>query len=200
MRVSRQQAEKNREHVIDVASRLFRERGFDGIGLSDLMNAAGLTRGAFYGQFRSKADLEVRSSERAINENLYKLRQAVSADAARPLLALVTYYLSTTHRDATAGGCALAALGPDAAREGQHVRSVFTCGIEAHLELFRDVLGASAKPSGFDDAVGVLATLVGAIVLARTINDDALSREVLAAATRTLVTHYSSELGSDTNA
>ena len=63
MRVSRTQAEQNRQTVIDVASQLFREHGFDGIGLKDLMKAAGLTQGAFYKQFESKEDLAAQASK-----------------------------------------------------------------------------------------------------------------------------------------
>ena len=70
MRVSRAQAEKNRQTVIDVASQLFREHGFDGIGLKDLMEAAGLTQGAFYKQFASKDDLAAQASERASGERI----------------------------------------------------------------------------------------------------------------------------------
>src|SRR5438477_6001973 len=66
MRVSRVQAEENRQRVIDVASRLFREHGFDGIGLKDLMAGAGLTQGAFYKQFESKDDLAAQASKRAL--------------------------------------------------------------------------------------------------------------------------------------
>src|ERR1700704_6435267 len=66
MRVSRIQAAENRQTVINVASRLFRERGFDGIGLKDLMEGAGLTQGAFYKQFASKEDLAAQASKRAL--------------------------------------------------------------------------------------------------------------------------------------
>ncbi len=66
MRVSRAQAEENRQNVIDVASRLFREHGFDGIGLKDLMEGAGMTQGAFYKQFESKEDLVAAASARAL--------------------------------------------------------------------------------------------------------------------------------------
>ncbi|AEG48777.1 regulatory protein TetR [Sphingobium chlorophenolicum L-1] len=193
MRVSRKQAEMNREHVIDVASRLFREHGFDGIGLDDLMKGAGLTRGAFYGQFPSKAALAEEASERALTQSVNKLADAVSADADRPVSTLANYYLSVAHRDFASGGCALAALASDAAREGDGVRSKFTEGVEAHLELFEDVLSSSPRRADFDDAAVALSTLVGALILARAVNDETLSRRILAAAARAVADDFSSE-------
>ena len=79
MRVSRSQAAENRETVINVASRLFRERGFDGIGLKDLMKGAGLTQGAFYKQFASKDDLAAQASKRAMENATHRWSDATDA-------------------------------------------------------------------------------------------------------------------------
>src|SRR5438128_10448727 len=117
MRVSRDQAEKNRQTVINVASQLFREHGFDGIGLKDLMKAAGLTQGAFYKQFASKDDLAAQASRRAF-ESAYRLRSAVAAaNPQDPLAAVIALFLSMEHRAARMDGCPLVALGADAARQ-----------------------------------------------------------------------------------
>ena len=83
MRVSRAQAEANRETVIDVASRLFRERGFDGIGLKDLMKGAGLTQGGFYKQFESKDDLAAQASRRALESAFSRWSAAAGANPER---------------------------------------------------------------------------------------------------------------------
>ena len=80
MRVSRTQAAENRETVINVASRLFRERGFDGIGLKDLMKGAGLTQGAFYKQFASKEDLAAQASRRAMESATHRWSAAAEAN------------------------------------------------------------------------------------------------------------------------
>src|SRR6267154_3931138 len=85
MRVSRVQAAENRENVINVASRLFRERGFDGIGLKDLMKGAGLTQGAFYKQFASKEDLAARASRRALESATLRWSAATAAKPKDPL-------------------------------------------------------------------------------------------------------------------
>jgi TetR/AcrR family transcriptional regulator, transcriptional repressor for nem operon len=66
MRVSRERAAENRDRIVDAAGRLFRERGLDGIGVANLMKAAGLTHGGFYGHFASKEDLEVQACARAL--------------------------------------------------------------------------------------------------------------------------------------
>ncbi len=99
MRVSRIQAAENRETVINVASRLFREHGFDGIGLKDLMKGAGLTQGAFYKQFASKDDLAAQASRRAMERAFNRFSAAAAANPDNPLGAAIALYLSTEHRD-----------------------------------------------------------------------------------------------------
>src|SRR5438093_11893587 len=111
MRVSRTQAEKNRQTVIDVASRLFREHGFDGIGLKDLMKGAGLTQGAFYKQFASKEDLASQASKRALESASSRWSAAAAANPEDPLGAVIALYLSMEHRDERMDGCPVAALG-----------------------------------------------------------------------------------------
>ena len=93
MRVSRVQAAENRQTVIDVASRLFRERGFDGIGLKDLMEGAGLTQGAFYKQFASKEDLIAQASKRALESACRRWSAAAEANPQDPLGAVIAFYL-----------------------------------------------------------------------------------------------------------
>src|SRR5690242_20362597 len=97
MRVSRVQAEENRQTVINVASRLFRERGFDGIGLKDLMEGAGLTQGAFYKQFASKEDLAAQASKRALETASCRWSTAATANPEDPLGAVIAFYLSAGH-------------------------------------------------------------------------------------------------------
>src|SRR6478735_10191546 len=93
MRVSRIQAAENRETVINVASRLFREHGFDGIGLKDLMKGAGLTQGAFYKQFESKEDLAAQASRRALESISGQWSAALESNPKDPLGAIVARYL-----------------------------------------------------------------------------------------------------------
>jgi len=135
MRVSRIQAAENRQTVINVASRLFRERGFDGIGLKDLMEGAGLTQGAFYKQFASKEDLAVEASRRALESASHRWSDAAEQNPDDPLGAVIAFYLSADHREEKMDGCPIVALGSDAARQGPEVKAAFEAGIKAHLEV-----------------------------------------------------------------
>lgn len=181
MRVSRAQAEENRETVINVASRLFREHGFDGIGLKDLMKGAGLTQGGFYKQFASKDDLAALASRRAL-ESATRRWSTAAADGSDPLGAVMAFYLSKDHRGEKAEGCPLVALGSDAARQTAEVRRPFEDGIRAHFEVLDELMGnaASVNPSG--KAMAILSLMVGAVTLSRIIEDESLSQGVLNAA------------------
>ncbi|MGY4256736.1 TetR/AcrR family transcriptional repressor of nem operon [Bradyrhizobium sp. USDA 4516] len=184
MRVSRTQAAENRQTVINVASRLFRERGFDGIGLKDLMKGAGLTQGAFYKQFASKEDLAVEASKRALESASGRWSDAAAAHPDDPLGAVIAFYLSGDHRGEKMDGCPIVALGSDAARQGPEVKAEFEAGIKAHL----DVLGRFIAGAGDEDARGkamaILATMVGAVTLSRVLNDPDLAQAVLDAAAK----------------
>jgi TetR/AcrR family transcriptional repressor of nem operon len=184
MRVSRVQAAENRQTVIDVASRLFRSRGFDGIGLKDLMEASGLTQGAFYKQFASKDDLAAQASGRALEGAFRKWSAATAASPKDPLGAVLAFYLSTQHRDEKMDGCPIVALGSDAARQSSDVKASFEAGIKAHLEILsRFVAGTDGEePKG--EAMTILSTMVGAVILSRAVNDERLSKQFLQAAAK----------------
>src|ERR1700687_1116601 len=99
MKVTREQAAKNRERVLDVAARLFRERGFDGVGVADLMKAAGLTHGGFSGHFASQEDLIPRACSRALAGSLARWSRLADGAPEGPLRAIAASYLSAAHRD-----------------------------------------------------------------------------------------------------
>lgn len=178
MRVSRAQAEANREAVINAASRLFREHGFDGVGLKDLMKGAGLTQGGFYKQFESKDDLAALASRRAM-ESATRRWSTVAAGSADPLEAVVGLYLSTDHREEISDGCPLAALGSDAARQSEEVRAPFQDGIEAHLQILDELIPASDGSKPYDKAMAVLSLMVGAVTISRIMTDEVMSRRIL---------------------
>jgi len=182
MRVSRVQAAENRETVINVASRLFRERGFDGIGLKDLMKGAGLTQGAFYKQFASKDDLAAQASRRAVESASRRWTEAAAANPEDPLAAVTAFYLSTQHRRQRRDGCPIVALGADAARQGKDVKASFEAGIRAHLELLGRMMAESEGEDSKGKAMAVLSTMVGAMTLARVVNDPDLAQAFLDAA------------------
>jgi TetR/AcrR family transcriptional repressor of nem operon len=182
MRVSRTQAEKNRRNVIDVASRLFREHGFDGIGLKDLMASAGLTQGAFYKQFASKDDLAAQASERALESAFARWSSAAAANPQHPLGAIIAFYLSMEHSAERMDGCPVVALGSDAARQGVGVKAAFEAGIREYIRFISSLTGEAGDDEPDSKAMAVLSTMVGAVLLSRAVNDDKLSRQIMQAA------------------
>src|SRR5438477_2423198 len=182
MRVSRIQAAENRQSVINVASRLFRENGFDGIGLKDLMEAAGLTQGAFYKQFASKDDLAVQASRRALESAFGRWSAAAEANPKDPLGAVIAFYLSMAHREERGDGCPVVALGSDAARQSVDVKASFEAGIRKHLEMLGGWIGDTDGEDSSGKAMAILSTMVGALVLSRAVNNKRLSKRLLQAA------------------
>ena len=183
MRVSRIQAEENRKKVIDVASRLFREHGFEGIGLKDLMEGAGLTHGAFYKQFASKDDLAAQASRRALEGAFGRCATAAAANPQDPLGAVIAFYLSMGHRGERMDGCPVVALGSDAARQGADVKASFEAGIREYLEMLGSWVGEAGGEEPNGKAMSVLSTMIGAVLLSRAVNDPDLAQAFLEAAT-----------------
>ena len=182
MRVSRAQAEANREAVVNAASRLFREHGFDGIGLKDLMKAAGLTQGGFYKQFESKDDLAAKASKRAIEMAIRRWSAVLAANPDNPLEAVIGLYLSAEHREETSDGCPLVALGSDAARQTEDVRATFEKGVAAHLQILDGLAPTAEKEKPYANAMAMLSLMVGAVTLSRIVTDESLSQGFLDAA------------------
>jgi TetR/AcrR family transcriptional repressor of nem operon len=180
MRVSREQAAENREKIITIAAQLFREKGFDGIGVADLMKAAGLTHGGFYGHFDSKEDLMAQACERAVDELLQagEARRKESNDT--PYIGFLKNYLSLGHRDHPGAGCLMAALGAEAARQNPTVRSAFTQSAKRLAAALMDIIPAANKKKARENSLVTLSMLVGAQTIARAIDDEEVSQEVLA--------------------
>jgi TetR/AcrR family transcriptional repressor of nem operon len=187
MRVNRIQAEENRQAVIDAASRLFRERGFDGVGLAELMAAAGLTHGAFYKQFKSKDDLIAQACDRALETGINGWRRAAADAGESAYAALVRRYLTPGHRGRTGTGCVIASLGPDAARHGLALPRHFEAGIKTFVGILDEALRKKNPHATPDDALAAFSTMVGALVLARAVGDDAYAHRILDAATARLL-------------
>lgn len=176
MKVTKAQAEANRAHVVETASALFRERGYDGVGIADLMAAAGFTHGGFYKQFHSKADLMAESAACGI-------AQTAALTAGVDLPEFVRRYLSREHRDSRATGCTMAALGGDAARQPEAVRATFAAGVERLLAALNPKGNSSEAVEAGQaraEALDLLAHVVGAVVMSRACPDDSpLADEIL---------------------
>ncbi|QZN81236.1 TetR/AcrR family transcriptional regulator [Stenotrophomonas sp. DR822] len=176
MKVTKAQAQANRAHIVETASTLFRERGYDGVGVADLMAAAGFTHGGFYKHFGSKADLMAEAAACG-------LTSSAAAVADLDVQAFVSEYLSRAHRDGPGQGCTLAALCTDAARQTEAVKAAFAAGIEARLAT-RATQDGQAQRDQEDAArarrIALMAQAVGALVLSRSCPDESpLADEIL---------------------
>ena len=176
MRVTKAQAQANREHIVETASVLFRERGFDGVGVADLMAAAGFTHGGFYKHFGSKADLMAEAAASG-------LAQSLTNSAGIDVPGFVNLYVSRDHRDAPGGGCTMAALCGDAARQSPELKATFASGIESTLAALESQYktGQDAPQEAVRaNMLDMLAHAVGAIMLSRACPDDcALADEII---------------------
>lgn len=188
MKVSREQMQLNRERILTEAARLFRERGFESVSVAEVMNAAGLTHGGFYGHFASKDDL--------IAETVAHMMANGTKLSAENLSAFVNAYLSRRHRDGVAQGCPMAALAGDVRRQDAGARHAMTQGLRAQInQIAASMSDDQSKRTQQRAAVGVWATMVGALVLARTTDDEALSDQILRDAKAWLSEHVPASEG-----
>jgi TetR/AcrR family transcriptional regulator, transcriptional repressor for nem operon len=179
VRVTREQAAANREKVLDVAGTLFRERGFDGIGIADIMKRAGLTHGGFYGQFPSKDDLVAEACARVLGNEGWVER--LTGTPKPSLGALIRAYLSADHRDDPGHGCLMAALGSDVVRQPRAIRRAFTDGFCARVDALLKLVPGRSAAARRGQALATMAGLMGALILSRAVDDPALSDEILQA-------------------
>ena len=182
MKVTREQAARNRERILDAAAQLFRERGFDGIGVADLMKEAGLTHGGFYGHFSSKDDLIAQASARELTRSLAHWSKVGERASGDRLSAIAAAYLTSAHRDNPGAGCVLATLGPEVSRQGPAVRRAVTDYVRSVVDLMMKLVPGTSKAARRQKAISAYATVVGAMVLARAVDDRGLSQEILEAA------------------
>jgi len=183
MRVTREQAAAHRQTILDAAGTLFRERGFDGSGVDDIMKRAGLTHGGFYGHFGSKDDLAAETCTSVMAGERWAERLT---GAPNPSLgAVVGAYLSPRRRDAPGRGCFLAALGSDVARQPRSVRRAFTEGLRSRVDALQRLLSGRSGAARHEKALATMAGLVGALMLSRAVDDPKLSDDILEAAAAT---------------
>jgi TetR/AcrR family transcriptional repressor of nem operon len=174
MKVSREQVAEHRTRILAAAARLFRQRGFDDVTVAEVMKDAGLTHGAFYGYFPSKEALIAE----AIGEALPQ-----APDKASPRRAAAEFadgYLSAKHRDNRANACLFSSLGTEAARGSTDLRHRMTEGVRSRINhLSAEAVGHTAKEKR-RAAIAAWSAMVGAMVLARLVDDEKLSKEILA--------------------
>jgi TetR/AcrR family transcriptional repressor of nem operon len=177
MKVSREQVAENRQRILDAAAKLFRERGFESVTVAEVMSAAGLTHGGFYGHFESKDALIEAAMARLTGQppqggELTLKNPGHYADA----------YLSRQHRDNVGSGCPFAALGTEASRATKEVRHTLTQSLRSQIETLSTSLPGATPADRRRNAIAYLSTTVGGMMLARLVDDDSFSDEILASA------------------
>lgn len=190
MGVPKEQAVRNRQSIIDTAARVFRERGVDGVGVADLMKAAGFTHGGFYNHFKSKDALAAEACAAVLSRAVEEMARVIEADTAGQkgsLRAMLETYLSPKHRDDPGQGCPIPTLATDAARQGELMQTAYAEGIERFVETISSYFANAGEDAGQSgtaraSAIGLLTQLVGTLMLARGVGaaNPGLSEEVLA--------------------
>lgn len=169
MKVSREKVAENRRAILTAAGRLFRERGFEAVTVAEVMKAAGLTHGGFYGYFSSKEDLIAQTMA-----DIYE-----SAPLEQTLSQYSSMYLAPEHRAKVAEGCAVAALGGEVRRQSEPARAAMTEALRQQLKRLAAVAPGSTAKQRRRAAIGSWSAMVGALTLARLCDDEALADEVL---------------------
>ena len=195
MKVTKAQVQENRQRIVETASVLFRERGYDGVGVADLMAAAGFTHGGFYKHFGSKADLMAEAAACSFAQSAEKTADVDIAD-------FVQQYLSRQHRDAPGDGCTMAALCADAARQPESLKETFLAGIENQLATLADkddALSESAQREARASRIATIAQIMGAIVLSRACPDDSPLADEILQVCRSRILNQLAGINSDTD-
>jgi TetR/AcrR family transcriptional repressor of nem operon len=171
MRVTREKMAENRSRILGAASRLFREKGFDAVSVAEVMSAAGLTHGGFYGHFASKDDL--------VAQALAHVLAFDGSGEGADLGGYLDAYLSSEHRDNAAEGCPTASMVADIRHQSAAARKAMTEGLRSQINRIAEVLTDVPAADRRRAAIGSWAAMVGAVIFARAIDDPALSDEVL---------------------
>ena len=173
--------DRTRERVVTAAGRLFRRYGYNGVGIDEIMAAAGLTRGGFYAHFKSKRDLfaAALAEELELARQLRRVRTPASA-ASDAAATLIDFYLQGANRDRMAAICPLVSLSSDVARSGAEASTAYTDTLRALVaELEQRIPAAPADARA--RALAAVALCVGGVVLAQAVNDESLAEDILAA-------------------
>ena len=173
MKVSKDQVAEHRAKIMAAAANLFRQRGFDDVTVADVMGAAGLTHGAFYRHFASKEALIAESVGQALPQ------APDTAEPRRPAAEFADGYLSVRHRDNRGNSCLFSSLGTEAARGSADLRQRMTEAVHRRINHLSVEAEGSTPKEKRRAAIAAWAAMVGAMVLARLVDDDALSKEIL---------------------
>ena len=178
--------ELSHARIVDVAARAIRRAGYHGVGVADIMKEAGLTHGGFYAHFASRDAMLVEAMQRAGEDNLASLAEAIERrvrKGATRFSALVETYLHDTHIGKTEDGCIVAAMASEMTRQEDAVRDEARRRIAAMVALVQSALPSDENAG---EAQLITATMVGALQLARTLDGKA-GRDLLAKTRKELI-------------
>ncbi len=168
---------------METAARAIRRSGYGGVGVAEIMKEAGLTHGGFYAHFESREGMLVEAADRASADGMARLaRVAAAAPPEKALEAMLRAYLSTEHVESAESGCAIAALGSEIPRQAPKLRRVATRRIKEMIDLVARNSPDWGQPGAHERALVTAATLLGALVLARAVDDPKLSDALRVAA------------------
>ena len=175
--------EATHERIVDTAARAIRRSGYDGAGVAEIMKEAGLTHGGFYAHFDSREEMLAEAADRAGADTVATMaRVAAAAPPEQALKALLRAYLSKAHIESVETGCAVAALGSEMPRQASRVRRAATRRIKEMIDLVARQSPDWGQPGAHERALVTMATAVGALVLARAVDDPKLSNALREAA------------------
>lgn len=177
--------EQTRERIVRAAAQAIRKHGYEGVGVADVMKEAGLTHGGFYAHFPSRDALLAQAAEQAGIESMENMSRALSrAKPGEELMALVDAYLADRHAEAAEQGlgCALAAAGSEVPRQNDDVRRAVTRRVKELIGLVERQFPDWGKSAAHEKAMAIVPCMVGALMLARAVDDPQLSRNIRKAA------------------
>jgi TetR/AcrR family transcriptional repressor of nem operon len=179
MKVSKEVMAEHKDQIIAAAARRYRERGFDGISVADLMKEVGLTHGGFYRHFSSKDELISLSALRAVSETITEWRKIADDATGDRLEAVVHYYLSLRHHNHPETGCLAAAVGCELSRLPSSLKDAVTVGERQMIDFLSGIAPGKTKALRRKQAIAAFASMVGGMTLARMTSDGELRREIL---------------------
>ena len=175
--------ESTHKRIVDTAAKAIRRSGCNGTSIADIMKVAGLTHGGFYAHFASRDAMLAEAVDCAGTESVAALKQAAAQAAPQDALqAIAGAYLSRHHVENVEEGCLIAALASEIPRQVPEVRSAATRVVEQMIDLVARHANGAGEPGAYEQALATVATMVGALVLARTVEDPALADALLKAA------------------
>jgi TetR/AcrR family transcriptional repressor of nem operon len=170
---------ESHDRILDIAAARIRRGGIGSLTVAELMKEAGLTHGGFYRHFDSQQQLVAEAAQRALTRGSEWTIASGEVGGKRGYTKLVAGYLSTWHRDHPESGCGVAGVAVDVARDGGAARSAYTRQVEKCLAVLADLIDNSDRRAGEQEAVLTLSALVGAISIARAVDDPDLSEQIL---------------------